>query len=357
MITTADLNISFSGKALYEHVSVKFLPGNCYGLIGAHGSGKSTFLKVLSGELEPTQGHVSIEQGRRIAVLSQDQFAFDDYSVLNTVLMGYKELYDIYSERNELYEKDDLTDEEGMRIGELEEKFGDMGGYSAESDAQILLNELGLDDSLHDKLMSELEAGEKIRVLLAQALYGNPDILLLDEPTNQLDYKTILWLENYLLNFENLVIVVSHDRHFLNKVCTHIADVDYEKIQIYPGNYSFWKQSVELARKQQEDQHKKSEQKIKELEEFVRRFSANASKSKQATSRKKLIEKIRPEELAISSRKSPYINFNNTKNLGTKIVELNNVCVTVEGVQVITNLSCLISKGDKCVILEWIKES
>tara|TARA_B100001989_G_C24539567_1_gene466680 strand:+ start:239 stop:1372 length:1134 start_codon:yes stop_codon:yes gene_type:complete len=350
MINTSGLTIAFSGKALYENVSVKFLPGNCYGLIGANGSGKSTFLKALSGDIEITQGHIGIEEGRRIATLSQDQFAFDEHLVLDTVLMGYKKLYAVYEERNRLYAKDDLTDDEGMRIGELEELFGDLDGYSAESDASILLNDLGLEDEIHYKLMSELEAGEKIRVLLAQALFGNPDILLLDEPTNQLDYKTILWLENYLLDFENLVIVVSHDRHFLNKVCTHIADVDFGQIKVYPGNYDFWKQSVELAQQQREDDYKKSEQKVKELEDFVRRFSANASKSKQATSRKKLIEKIRPDDLPVSTRKSPYINFNNNKKLGTKIVECNNLCVDIDGQRVINDVSFTLSKGDKCVI-------
>ena len=350
MITTSGVTIAFSGNALYENVSVKFLPGNCYGLIGANGSGKSTFLKAISGEIDITQGHIGIEEGRRMAVLSQDQFAFDDYLVLETVLMGYKALYEVYAERNRLYEKDDLTDEEGMLIGDLEERFGEMDGYSAEADAAILLNELGIDEQLHEKKMNELEAGEKIRVLLAQALFGNPDILLLDEPTNQLDYKTIMWLENYLLDFENLVIVVSHDRHFLNKVCTHIADVDFGQIKIYPGNYDFWKQSVSLAQQQREDQHKKSEQKIKELEDFVRRFSANASKSKQATSRKKLIEKIRPEELPVSTRKSPYINFNNSKKCGTKIVECENISVSVDGEQVLKDVSFSISKGEKCVI-------
>lgn len=283
----------------------------------------------MSGDIDITNGNISIEEVRRIAVLSRDQFAFDDLSVLETVLMGHKDLYAIYAKRNELYEKDDLTDEESMRIGEFEELFGEMDGYSSELDASNLLNDLGIVEDLHENKMADLEASEKIRVLLAQALFGNPDILLLDEPINRLDYNTIVWLENYLLDFDNLVIVVSHDRHFLNKVYTHIADVDFGKIKVYPGNYNFWKQSVELSQKQREDDYKKSEQKVKELEDFVRRFSANASKSKQATSRKKLIERIRPDDLPVSTRKSPYINFNNTKKCGTKIVECKNVSVDV----------------------------
>ncbi|RAP30280.1 ABC transporter ATP-binding protein [Candidatus Marinamargulisbacteria bacterium SCGC AG-414-C22] len=350
MITTNALTISFSGKSLYENVSIKFLQGNCYGLIGANGSGKSTFLKALSGELEATQGNVSIEEGKRIAVLRQDQFAFDEFTVIDTVIMGHKTLYDVYSERNRLYDKDELTDEEGMRIGDLEEQFGEMDGYTAESDAAIMLGDLGISEELHEKKMSELESGEKIRVLLAQALFGNPDILLLDEPTNQLDYVTIEWLENYLLEFENLVIVVSHDRHFLNKVCTHIADVDYGNIKIFPGNYDFWKNSAELAKHQREDKHKKSEQKIQELEAFVRRFSANASKSKQATSRKKLIEKLRPDELPVSTRKSPYINFNNNKKTGTKIVSVSNVTHSIEGEVVLKDVSFNIIKGNNVAI-------
>ena len=351
MITTAGLTIAFSGKSLYENVSIKFLPGNCYGLIGANGSGKSTFLKVISGELEATNGNVIIEDGKRIAVLNQDQFAFDNYSVIETVIMGHKPLFKIYAERNELYEKDELTDDEGMRIGELEELFGNMDGYTAESDAAIMLSELGIPDDMQEKKMSELESGEKIRVLLAQALFGNPDILLLDEPTNQLDYATIEWLENYLLNFENLVIVVSHDRHFLNKVCTHIADVDYGNIKIFPGNYDFWRNTAELAKQQREDKHKKSEQKIQELEAFVRRFSANASKSKQATSRKKLIEKIKPDDLPVSTRKSPYINFNNDKKLGTKIVSVKDISYELDGELLFSNLSFNLSKTDTVAII------
>ena len=350
MITTSGLTIAFSGKALYENVNIKFLPGNCYGLIGANGSGKSTFLKVISGELEATNGNIIIEDGKRIAVLKQDQFAFDEYSVLETVIMGHKALYDIYAERNALYEKDELSDDEGMRIGELEELFGDMDGYTAESDAAIMLGDLGINEELQEKKMADLESGQKIRVLLAQALFGNPDILLLDEPTNQLDYNTIEWLENYLLDFENLVIVVSHDRHFLNKVCTHIADVDYGNIKIFPGNYDFWKTSAELAKQQREDKHKKSEQKIEELEAFVRRFSANASKSKQATSRKKLIEKIKPDELPSSTRKSPYISFKNDKKLGTKIVSVKNITHKLDGEIVLNDVSFDITKGNVVAI-------
>ncbi len=351
MITTSQLGLAFGGDALFEDVSVKFVPGNCYGLIGANGAGKSTFLKLLSGELESTSGNIHIEDGKRIAVLKQDQFAYDEFTVIETVLMGHKELYAIFRERNELYSKAELTDEEGMRVGDLEVKFGEMDGYTAEADAGVLLSGLGLEDELHQKKMSELDPGEKIRVLLAQALFGNPDILLLDEPTNQLDYLSVIWLENYLLEFKNTVIVVSHDRHFLNKVCTHIADLDYKKIKIYPGNYNFWKTSSEMILKQREDKNKQSEAKVKELEDFVRRFSANASKSKQATSRKKLIEKLRPEEMPVSSRRSPYISFKPHRKCGENIVELTNVSHSIGGTEVLKNVSFKVLKNEKVAIV------
>ncbi len=351
MIHTAKLTISFGARALFEHVSVKFIQGNCYGLIGANGAGKSTFLKALSGEIEANEGEVIIENGKRMAVLHQDQYAFDEYKVLDTVIMGHKELYAIYAERMTLYAKGELNEKEGMRIGELESEFAEMDGYTAESDAATMLAELGIEESLHDKPMSHLESGEKVRVLLAQALFGNPDILLLDEPTNGLDYSTTLWLENYLLEFKNTVIVVSHDRHFLNKVCTHIADVDYSTIKIYPGNYAFWRQSTELARKQLEDKNKKDEAKVKELEDFVRRFSANASKSKQATSRKKLIDKMRPEELPVSSRRAPYIHFKPNRSVGNSILDLKDVCFSQDGEQLLNNVTFRLDKGDKVAVL------
>lgn len=351
MIHTAKVTVSFGERTLFEEVSVKFTPGNCYGLIGANGAGKSTFLKVLSGDIEPNEGEVIMEDGKRMAVLKQDQFAFDDYKVLDTVIMGHKELYSIYAERMALYAKGELNEEEGMKIGELEAEFAEMDGYTAESDAATMLAELGIEEPLHDKPMSSLESGEKIRVLLAQSLFGNPDILLLDEPTNQLDYATTLWLENYLLEFKNTVIVVSHDRHFLNKVCTHIADVDYGTIKIFPGNYAFWRQSTELARKQLEDKNKKDEAKIKELEDFVRRFSANASKSKQATSRKKLIDKIRPEELPVSSRRAPYIHFKPNRSVGNSILELTDINYSQDGEVLLKDVSFRLDKGDKVGIL------
>lgn len=351
MIYTQNLSLSFGGRLLFEDVNVKFSDGNCYGLIGANGAGKSTFLKILSGEIEPSQGNVVIDENKRISVLKQDQFAYDDKSVLETVLMGHKRLYSVYAEKNALYTKPDLTDEDGLRLGELEHLFGEMDGYNAESNAAIMLSELGIEDSLHYKLMRELESGQKIRVLLAQALFGDPDVLLLDEPTNQLDYMSVLWLEKFLSDFKNTVIVVSHDRHFLNRVCTHIADVDYRRIQVYVGNYDFWQKASQLATQQKQDQHKKSTDKIKELEEFVRRFSANASKSKQATSRKKLIEKIRPEELPVSSRKSPFINFKPKRSCGDKILLIKGLSHSIDGEVVLRNVHFALNRGDKVALM------
>jgi len=351
MISTSKLGITFGEKPLFENVSLKFLPGECYGLIGSNGAGKSTFLKILSGEVESTKGDVIISETKRISVLSQDHFAFDDYNVLETVIMGDKQLYPIYKKRMHLYAKENLTDKEGEEIGLLEESFGELDGYTAEANASTMLSELGFTNDHQDKKMSELDAGEKVRVLLAQALFGNPDVLLLDEPTNQLDYLSVLWLEKFIMSFKNTVIVVSHDRHFLNKVCTYIADVDFGEIKLYPGNYDFWKSSSELATKQQQDKTKKSESKIKELEDFVRRFSANASKSKQATSRKKMIEKLRPEELPISRRRSPFIQFKENRPCGTKVLKVENLSHSISNEKILDNINFTIEKGDKVAII------
>ncbi|MFC1617045.1 ABC-F family ATP-binding cassette domain-containing protein [Candidatus Margulisiibacteriota bacterium] len=351
MISTAKLGINFGAKALFENVSLKFLPGECYGLIGANGSGKSTFLKILSGQLDSTEGEVIIDRNKRISVLSQDQFAYDEFPVIETVLQGNKNLYAIYAERMALYAKTELTNEEGTRIGYLEEEFFHLDGYTAESDAATMLNDLGIASNKHALKMSELEAGEKVRVLLAQALFGSPDVLLLDEPTNQLDYLSILWLEKFLLDFKNTVLVVSHDRHFLNKVCTYIADVDFGEIKLYPGNYDFWKISSELITKQRQNHNKQAESKIKELEDFVRRFSANASKSKQATSRKKLIEKLRPDELPVSRRKSPFIQFKPNRSCGTTVVKVKNISHSIGKDKVLDHIKFTIDKGDKVAIV------
>lgn len=351
MISTANLGISFGSKTLFENVSLQFHPGECYGLIGANGAGKSTFLKILSGQVESSEGEVIIDKGKTISVLSQDQFAYDEYKVLDTVLMGHKRIYALYTERMELYAKTELTNAEGERIGALEEEFAELDGYTAEADASTMLSDLGISNEKQDKLMKELEAGEKVRVLLAQALFGNPDVLLLDEPTNQLDYASVLWLEKFLMDFKNTVLVVSHDRHFLNNVCTFIADVDFGEIKLYPGNYDFWQMTSELTMKQQQDKNKKEEAKIKELEDFVRRFSANASKSKQATSRKKLIEKIRPDELPVSRRRSPFIQFKPTRSCGTRIVTVENISHSIEGKKVLDNISFKLDQHDKVAIV------
>lgn len=350
MISTANLTVSFGSQTLFEEVSIKFLEGNCYGLIGANGAGKSTFLKILSGDTEPTNGSVAVDQGKSISVLKQDQFAYDEFSVLDTVLKGHPELYKIYAQRRDLYAKSEMTEEEGLRIGDLESEFADLDGYVAEANAATMLSELGIEDQFHETLMKDMDSALKVRVLLAQALFGDPDILLLDEPTNQLDYLSVLWLENYLLDFKNTVIVVSHDRHFLNKVCTHIADVDYKQIKIYPGNYDFWKSSSELAMQQQQDQASKDAAKVAELEDFVRRFSANASKSKQATSRKKLIDKIKPEDLPVSSRRPPYINFNAGRKTGTNVVKVDGLSHSIDGEKVLNNVTFTIHAKDKVAI-------
>jgi ATPase subunit of ABC transporter with duplicated ATPase domains len=351
MISTAKLGITFGAKPLFENVSLKFLPGECYGLIGSNGAGKSTFLKILSGELDSTKGEVISNDSQNISVLSQDHFAFDDFNVLETVLMGHKKLYPIYKKRMDLYAKSELTDKEGEEIGLLEESFGELDGYTAEATASTMLNELGITNNMQDTQMNKLEAGKKVRILLAQALFGNPDVLLLDEPTNQLDYLSVLWLEKFIMSFKNTVIVVSHDRHFLNKVCTYIADVDFGEIKLYPGNYDFWKTSSELALKQQQDKNKKNESKVKELEDFVRRFSANASKSKQATSRKKTIEKLRPDELPISRRRSPFIQFKASRPCGTKILKVDSISHSIGNEKVLDNISFTIEKGDKLAII------
>ena len=321
MLSANGVTVRFGKRVLFEDVNIKFGKGNCYGIIGANGAGKSTFLKVLSGEIEPSKGDVSLEKGERLSVLKQDHFAFEEYTVMDTVLMGNKELYDIMKEKEAIYAKPDFSEEDGMKAAKLEERFAELDGWNAESDASQLLNDLGIIPDNHYKFMKEIEAREKVKVLLAQALFGNPDVLLLDEPTNDLDLKSINWLQEFLINFENTVIVVSHDRYFLNKVCTHIADVDFGKIKVYPGNYDFWYESSQLALKQMREQNKKKEEKIKELQDFIARFSANASKSRQATSRKKTLEKIELDEIKPSNRKYPYVDFKPDREPGKKILD------------------------------------
>lgn len=347
MISANNLTVTFGKRVLFNNVNIKFLPGNCYGLIGANGAGKSTFLKVLSGEIEQSAGSVTVGPKARIAVLRQDQFAFDTCKVIDTVIMGHKKLYDIMAAREEIYSKTDFSEKDGIRAGELEAELADLNGWEAESDAGTLLEGLGVKTESHGKLMRELEDAEKVRVLLAQALFGNPDILLLDEPTNNLDLESKSWLEEFLYRFENTVVVVSHDRHFLNKVCTHIADIDFGMIQVYVGNYDFWVQASQLAVKQKRDANKKTEEKIKELKEFVMRFSANASKSKQATSRKKLIEKLTPDELCFSSRKLPYVVFKSNRNCGDRVLEIENMTKIVEGRTILKDFNLVVEKKDK----------
>ena len=351
MINSIGVTVRFGKRVLFEDVNIKFTKGNCYGLIGANGSGKSTFLKVLSGELEPSKGEITIEKGARISMLKQDHFAYEENTVIDTVIMGNKELYDIMKEKEALYAKPDFNEEDGLKAAKLEERFGNLDGWNAESDAAILLNNLGIPAADHYKLMKELEAKDKVKVLLAQSLFGNPDVLLLDEPTNDLDIKSIEWLQEFLINFENTVIVVSHDRYFLNKVCTHIADVDFGKIKIYPGNYDFWYESSQLALKQAKEQNKKKEEKIKELQEFIARFSANASKSKQATSRKKSLEKIELEEIKASNRKYPYIDFKPDREPGKEILKVKNISKTVNGEKILDNVSFNVRPGNKIAII------
>ena len=347
MISANNITLRLGKKALFEDVNIKFTEGNCYGLIGANGAGKSTFLKILTGQLEPTNGDVSITPGQRLSFLQQDHFKYDAFTVLDTVIMGNKRLYDIMKEKDAIYMKEDFTDADGIRASELEAEFADMDGWNAESDAATLLNGLGVETDLHYSMMADLTGPQKVKVLLAQALFGNPDILLLDEPTNNLDLDAIAWLEEFLINFDNTVIVVSHDRYFLNKVCTHIADIDYAKIQLYAGNYDFWYESSQLMIKQMKEANKKKEEKIKELQEFISRFSANASKSKQATSRKKALEKIQLDEIKPSSRKYPYIDFRPEREIGNEVLSVENLSKTIDGVKVLDNISFIIGREDK----------
>ena len=347
MISANNVTLRLGKKALFEDVNIKFTEGNCYGLIGANGAGKSTFLKILSGELEPTNGEVIMNAGERLSVLQQDHYKYDEYNVMDTVIMGNKRLYEIMKEKDAIYAKEDFSDEDGVRASELEAEFAEMDGWNAESDAATLLNGLGVDTDIHYKQMSELDGNLKVKVLLAQALFGNPDVLLLDEPTNHLDLDAIAWLEEFLIDFDNTVIVVSHDRYFLNKVCTHIADIDYAKIQLYAGNYDFWYESSQLMIKQMKEANKKKEEKIKELQEFIQRFSANASKSKQATSRKRALEKIELDEIKPSSRKYPYIDFRPKREIGNEVLMVENISKTVDGVKVLDNISFTVGHDDK----------
>lgn len=351
MITTNKLTVKFGSQSLFENVNVKFSPGNCYGLIGANGSGKSTFLKVLSGEIESTSGEVHIQKGQRIAVLKQNHYEFDEYKVIDTVIMGHKKLYDIMQERDRLYSKPDFNDADGLRVADLESEFAELDGWQAESMAASLLSDLGIDNDMQYSLMSELAGSEKVRVLLAQALFGNPDILLLDEPTNHLDIGTIVWLEEFLINFQNTVIVVSHDRNFLDKVCTHMADIDYGNIQIYPGNYSFWSQASQLIQKQKEDQNRKTEEKMEELRTFIARFSANASKAKQATSRKNVLDKLTLEDIKPSSRQYPRIRFNYVKIPGKDVLNIKELNKSIDGNKLIKDFNAEIYQGEKIAFI------
>ena len=347
MISANNISLRFGKKALFEEVNIKFTPGNCYGLIGANGAGKSTFLRILSGDLEPTSGDVTMDPGERMSVLQQDHFKYDAFNVLDTVIMGNKRLYDIMQEKDAIYAKEDFTEEDGIKASELEAEFAELDGWNAQADAETLLNGLGVEPEFHYSLMSELDGNLKVKVLLAQALFGNPDVLLMDEPTNHLDLDAIAWLEEFLINFENTVIVVSHDRYFLNKVCTHTADLDYGKIQLYAGNYDFWYESSQLMIRQMKEANKKKEEKIKELKEFIARFSANASKSKQATSRKKALEKIELDEIKPSSRKYPYIDFRPNREIGNEVLTVKNISKTVDGVKLLDNISFTVGRDDK----------
>ncbi len=347
MIAANNVTLRIGKKALFEDVNIKFTEGNCYGLIGANGAGKSTFLKILSGQLETTSGDITITPGQRLSFLQQDHFKYDAYPVLDTVIMGNKRLYEIMKEKEAIYAKEDFSDEDGIRASELEGEFAEMNGWEAESDAAQLLNGLGIETEIHYAIMGDLTGSQKVKVLLAQALFGNPDILLLDEPTNHLDLNAIEWLEEFLINFENTVIVVSHDRYFLNKVCTHTADIDYGKIQLYAGNYDFWYESSQLLIKQMKEANRKKEEKIKELQEFISRFSANASKSKQATSRKRALEKIQLDEMRPSSRKYPYIDFRPNREIGNEVLMVEGLSKTIDGVKVLDNLTFTLGREDK----------
>ena len=351
MIAANNITFRVGKKALFEDVNIKFTEGNCYGIIGANGAGKSTFLKILSGALEPTSGEITMTPGQRLSVLEQDQFKYDDCTVIDTVIRGNQRLYDIMKEKDAIYAKPDFSDEDGMRAAELEAEFAQMDGWNAEADAETMLNGLGIGTDLHYKLMNELKGSEKVKVLLAKALFGNPDILLLDEPTNHLDLNSIEWLEEFLINFENTVIVVSHDRYFLNKVCTNIADIDYGKITVFAGNYDFWFESSQLIVRQQKEANRKKEEKIKELQEFIQRFSANASKSKQATSRKRALEKIELDTIKPSSRQYPYIVFKPNREIGNDVLEVKNLTKTINGVKVLDNISFIVNRTDKIALV------
>ncbi len=347
MISANNVTLRLGKKPLFEDVNIKFTEGNCYGLIGANGAGKSTFLKILSGKLEPSKGDITMNQGERLSVLEQDHYKYDDFQVLDTVIMGNARLYEIMKEKDAIYMKEDFTEADGIRASELEAEFAELDGWEAESDAAILLNGLGIEPELHYSMMRDLDGGQKVKVLLAKALFGNPDVLLLDEPTNHLDLDAIAWLEEFLINFNNTVIVVSHDRYFLNKVCTHIADIDYGKIQLYAGNYDFWYESSQLMIKQMKEANKKKEEKIKELQEFIQRFSANASKSKQATSRKRALEKIELDDIRPSSRKYPYIDFKPNREIGNEVLMVDGISKTIDGVKMLDNISFTLGHDDK----------
>lgn len=351
MITVSNVSLRYGDRKLFEDVNIKFTPGNCYGLIGANGAGKSTFLKILSGEIESQTGDVFMGPGERLAVLKQNHFEYEEYEVLTTVIMGYARLYEVMQEKDAIYMKADFTDEDGIKAAELEGEFAEMNGWESESEAAILLKGLGISEDLHTKKMAELTGGEKVKVLLAQALFGKPDVLLLDEPTNHLDMKAISWLEEFLINFENTVIVVSHDRHFLNNVCTHIADLDFSKIQIYVGNYDFWYESSQLASRMASDANRKKEEKIKELQAFIARFSANASKSKQATSRKKLLDKIELDDIRPSSRRYPFVGFTPDREIGNDLLRVEGLTKTIDGEKILDNLSFIVNKGDKVALV------
>ena len=351
MITVSNVGLRYGDRKLFEDVNIKFNPGNCYGLIGANGAGKSTFLKILSGEIEPQSGTVALGPNERLAILKQNHFEYEEEEVLKVVIMGHTRLYQVMQEKDAIYMKADFTDEDGMKAAELEGEFAELNGWEAESEAAILLKGLGIKEDLHNKKMAELTGSEKVKVLLAQALFGKPDVLLLDEPTNHLDIKAIQWLEEFLINFENTVIVVSHDRHFLNKVCTHIADLDYGKIQVYVGNYDFWYESSQLASRMASDTNKKKEEKIKELQSFIARFSANASKSKQATSRKKLLDKISLDDIRPSSRRYPYVGFTPEREIGNDLLRVDGITKTIDGVKVLDNISFIMNKDDKIALV------
>ena len=351
MITVNDVSLQFPDRKLFEEVNIKFTPGNCYGLIGANGAGKSTFLKILSGEIQPTTGVVSMGPNERLATLKQNHFDYEDYTVLETVIMGHKRLYEVMKEKDAIYMKEDFSDEDGIRAAELEGEFAELDGWEAEPEAAVLLQGLNLPEELHDQKMSELTAGQKVKVLLAQSLFGKPDVLLLDEPTNGLDTRSINWLEEFLINFENTVIVVSHDRHFLNKVCTHMADLDFSKIKLYVGNYDFWLESSQLATKLQAQSNAKKEEQIKELQDFIARFSANASKSKQATSRKKMLDKITLDDIQPSSRRYPFVGFTPEREIGNDLLQVENVSVTIDGKKILDNISFNLTKDDKVAFI------